>query len=756
MLRSLEKNHLKLTKNNFSPLKLLSRADKWYLGGGNRLLWAPEFPAHLDKPGFWDHARYYNYVFQPLFTWTILDQEANELVPRFKARHWNPAALVQEFKCEGLDIEETKCVLPIDVALSTVVLKNKSRKSMKLHFIAWTTHESRPSNHGTRVANLTVGTTVSFVRHLTAAQRPDLPVACSLGISRPVRSFGAILSEGTTVQPHWSLTPFAETFSRSSLGNAKTVSGISEDGLITTALHCSITIGQLKQESVSIACALAPSPAEASRNRELVLKQNAPQRLSVLSWEDHFAGVPFFECSDEFLTRYFWYRWYGLRLNTMYGEEGNYSYPFVCEGIGYFRAPISYSAPCHMLENRWMHEPELAQGSLMTFLENRRPDGGFRGYIDVNDYRQDMFYHANWGRAVLQLDQIHPSRKFLEAAYKGLREYAAYFDRERDEEISGMYDIDNHYETGQEYMHRYLAVNPKADQDNWGEVFRLKGVDVTVYIYELKQALALIAEKIGRTEEADLWTMEAARIKSVVLSSMWDPKDKMFYDVDPATKQRTKVKAATCFYPYFTDIVSEKHLAGLKWHLLNPKEFWTRYPVPSSSADDKYFSAEPAWKGKRMNCPWNGRVWPMTNSHIAEALAASAQRFGDAELKTRTVEFITKFVRMMFFEGDAQRPNCFEHYNPFTGYPSVYRGIDDYQHSWVNDLIIKYVCGIRPDSHSVTIDPFPFGLKVARIDNVLVRGRRLKVELRGKKFTVWLDGKQHVESFVGKPVMIQI
>ena len=98
-------------KTKLSPLKLLERTDKWYLGGGNRLLWAPEFPLYLDKPGFWDHAQYYNYPFQPIFTWAILDDEGNELVPRFKARRWNPAALVQEFTCGRLDIEETKCVL---------------------------------------------------------------------------------------------------------------------------------------------------------------------------------------------------------------------------------------------------------------------------------------------------------------------------------------------------------------------------------------------------------------------------------------------------------------------------------------------------------------------------------------------------------------------------------------------------------------------------------------------------------------------
>jgi hypothetical protein len=273
-----------------------------------------------------------------------------------------------------------------------------------------------------------------------------------------------------------------------------------------------------------------------------------------------------------------------------------------------------------------------------------------------------------------------------------------------------------------------------------------------VYIYELKRALATMAIKQGKTDEAELWNLEADKIKASVLERMWDPEEEMFFDVDPATGQRTKVKAATCFYPYFTDIVSEQHLEGLKRHLFNPKEFWTKYPVPSSSADDEFFSAEPEWKGKRMNCPWNGRVWPMTNSHVAEALAHSAIRFNDKQLKKKTAEFLTEFIRMMFLDGDPTRPNCFEHYNPLTGEPSIYRGIDDYQHSWVVDLIIKYVCGVRPDENGVTVDPFTFGLRHILVDDIVVRGQRLKVEIRQRKFCVWLDGTMIGECAIGKTI----
>jgi hypothetical protein len=744
-------------------LHLLSREDKWYLGGGNRLLWAPPFPLHLDRPGFWDEAHYYNYELKPLFTWTILDEDGREIPLKFLKRRWQPSCLEQRYEGITRDsktkllLTERRAVLPNDVALSIVEVTNPTKKKVRVHFVAWTTQEHFPSKESVWLTEMDHSKGIlSFRKVLRPSVNPHIEISCAFSLNRRPRSFGLNLSERTALRPDWKQTPWSEMFNSMGLGNKKQLDGVSNEGLVYMGLHSTISVGPGQSTQIAVGFAVSSGAEESLSSLRGALQQPNPIDLSRMNWNDHFASVPYFECSDEFFQRYYWYRWYGLRLNTQYGTEGNYKRPFVCEGIGYFRAPISYSAPCHMLENRWMHEPDLAQGSLQTFLDNQREDGGFRGYIDMNHFRQEMFYHADWGNALIQLDLIHPSQSYLEQVYEGLKKYIGYFDRERDEEVSGLYDIDNHYETGQEFMHRYIAVNPHADQDNWGEVFRLKGVDVTVYIYRLKQALCTIAEKLGKSDDADLWKMEAQKIKSAVLEKMWDPKEEMFFDVNPASGERTNVKAATCFYPYFTDIVEKSHGRGLKRHLLNKEEFWTPFPVPSSSADDEFFCGEPVWKGKRMNCPWNGRVWPMTNSHIAEALASSALSMNDKDLRKQAAAFMTKYIKMMFFDHDSGLPNCFEHYHPFTGTPSAYRGIDDYQHSWVNDLIIKYLCGIRPEEFCIVVDPFPFGVKAVLIDDVIIRGHRLKVQIDNMRFAVWLDGEHHAESVLGKPMSIQI
>ena len=505
-----------ITMKRLDPLTHLSRPDKWYLGGGNRLLWAPPFPLYLDFPGLWDEAHYYNYELKPLFTWTLLDDDGVEIPLHFERRSWKPSALGQDYRVQirnshsAIRISESKAVLPNDVATSFMRLLNPSRRTMKLHFVAWTVQEHFPSKQSSWLADITYHNgIISFRKLLRPSVDPHLELSCSFAVNKKASSQSINLSERTALQPHWRLTPLYEKFSSGRLPNEMRLSGVTNEGLIYLGLHSELLLKPNSETSIAVAFSVAPSPDEALSNLHPVLKQIDPVDLSTLSWEDHFGSVPSFQSSDEFLTRYYWYRWYGLRLNTMYGNEGHYKRPFVCEGIGYFRAPITYSAQCHVLENRWMHEPELAQGSLLVFLDNQREDGGFRGYIDVNHYRQEMFYHANWGNALLQLHLIHPSIEYLQRTYDGLKKYVGYFDRERDEEISGLYDIDNHYETGQEYMHRYTAIDPRADQDNWGEVFRLKGVDVTVYIYELKRALAFAADHLGRTDEAELWKLEA-------------------------------------------------------------------------------------------------------------------------------------------------------------------------------------------------------------------------------------------------------
>ncbi|HUI09033.1 MAG TPA: trehalase family glycosidase [Bacteroidota bacterium] len=720
-------------------LRLLQRTDKHTLGGGNRLIWAPPVPLFTASAGLWDEAHYLAYPVRPLFTWTLLDGEGRGVLLRPGVRRWDPSAFSRTYagECAGrkLTVRETLCILPSDVACCELALAFHGRGKATLHLVAWTAVEEASGEADAAFH----ADAIRFTRKIGAAESPPLTIGAAFGLAGKPHSYALARAGDPLPPPSWTLTPLADKFVQGRLSGTVPPPGGPAGGTLFMALHRELEVrsGEVARETLGLALG-----AQAEKDLREAFRGEGPCAASAAHWRNQFEGIPRFACSDEHIERYYWYRWYGLGLNTI--ESGGLTgvRPLLCEGPGERRAPFAASAPYRMLENRWRHDPAPARASLLGFLERQREDGALPGAIGPAPPAGEGFTHADWGSALLQLDAVHHSGQFLRQVHAGLARYAKYLDGARDPEGSGLYDVFNDAETGMEYMHRYTAVREDADTHHGGRVFRLKGVDATVYVYALKRALALFTRDLGKPGEAEILEIEADKIRNAVRSRMWNQAEEMFFDVDAGTSAQTMVKAVSCFLPYCTDIVSAEHLGGLRRHLFNTREFWTPRPVPSTPADDETFCAEPEWKGRRVARPWNGRVWPPANSQVAEAIARSAIVSGDADLRQKAAEFIRTFIRMMFFDGDAGRPNSFEHYHPSSGTPSLYRGIDDCQHSSVVDLIIRYVCGIRPARDALVVDPFPFGLVSASIDGVMVCGRRVKVEIARKRFTAWIDGKE--------------
>ena len=87
----------------------------------------------------------------------------------------------------------------------------------------------------------------------------------------------------------------------------------------------------------------------------------------------------------------------------------------------------------------------------------------------------------------------------------------------------------------------------------------------------IKSQLQTAVEEVMEKRLGEAVSPLVAKETRAIVEKMWDLKEQIFSDIDPATGMRTMVKAATCFYPYMTDIVTEEHLPGLTKHLLDPK-----------------------------------------------------------------------------------------------------------------------------------------------------------------------------------------
>src|SRR5262249_6717437 len=152
------------------------------------------------------------------------------------------------------------------------------------------------------------------------------------------------------------------------------------------------------------------------------------------------------------------------------------------------------------------------------------------------------------------------------------------------------------------------------------EQFRVKGVDASVFRYRLVRFMAQVADELQEKAMANRFTAEKEVIQDTIRRKLWDERAGIFMDLDPKSRRRTGVKAAVGFYPLATDIPTAAQIEKMLNTLSNRAEFWSKYPVPSLAMNDPFFNADGQWKGTRLGCPWNGRVWPMVNSHILEGL----------------------------------------------------------------------------------------------------------------------------------------
>jgi hypothetical protein len=706
-----------------SSLELLRRTDKWYLGSGDGLVWAPPFPAWHDTPGFWDEAHLLQYAIAPIFSICLLPCGKQPEILRSRGTSWTPEELVLKYEIgRQMTVTEIRSAPGDRVLQSRMEIRNRSRRSVEMDVVQWTAVDGESVSEG---GVSRTGTGVRLTRGLSDRKNQGVTVALDYELSGSRVSWAAYRSEHSGNTPNFALTPFYDRWQASgSLANEAKLDGINRKGLVYLALARRIRIGPGKTSrfsaSVKVTPVALPVPKKSGR-----------------SWSALEKELPRFTCSETLFTRYWWYRWYGLRLNAVPAGLGQHRENTVSEGIGYFHQPISYSAMCHAREVRWSSDRSWSWGVLRTFFNHLAPDGSMPGRVYLDHLTDTDFYHADWGGAIQDVYDLHPDRAALRSLYPQVEKYASWLTSTRDREGSGMIDVVDQFETGQEYMSRYQAVDPDADRYGWENRLRLKGVDVTVYAYRLYRFLEQHAD--GGDSRAR-WRTCAERSASAVRQKMWDPETAMFFDVDPARSARTGVKAAVCFYPYLTDLAGAEHVEGFGAHLFNPDEFWTPFPAPSSSADDPLFSPDAEWKGKRHVCPWNGRVWPMTNSHLIDALARVTRHYRP-EWATRVTGLLRRYLRMMSFDGAGERPNCFEHYHPYSGRGSVYRGIDDYQHSWVNDLIVRHLIGLEPRGASgMAIDPLPFGVS-ASLARVTIAGHMVDVTVAPTSYSVRVNGK---------------
>jgi len=264
-----------------------------------------------------------------------------------------------------------------------------------------------------------------------------------------------------------------------------------------------------------------------------------------------------------------------------------------------------------------------------------------------------------------------PDAAWLKSIYPKLRRWHGFWMRQRDGNGNGLLEWGSNAEPAYEFpqlvpynptlRHSAKACMWESGLDNSPmyddvafnaekNVLELDDVALSSYYAMDCEALAALAECLGRARDARSFRRQYAAIAGRINALLWDEEHGIYCNRhwDGRFSRRW---SPTSFFPLIAGVAPRERAERMvREHLLNEREFWGAYVIPSIARSD------PAYPD---NDYWRGRIWGPFNFLVAEGLRR--YRFDDvaAELARKGLE--------MFMRNWREDGGVYENYNAQTG-----------------------------------------------------------------------------------------
>jgi hypothetical protein len=185
---------------------------------------------------------------------------------------------------------------------------------------------------------------------------------------------------------------------------------------------------------------------------------------------------------------------------------------------------------------------------------------------------------------------------------------------------------------------------------------------MSMYIADC-DALATIADNLGEAAAANEIRGRAAHYRAK-LATLWNSDAGMFLNKDLHTGQFSSRLSPTNFYPLLAKAATPQQAeVMIKNHLLNAKEFWGEWIIPSIARDDPAFNDQNYWRG---------RIWGPMNYLVYLGL----RNYDDPEVSR---QFAQKSYEL-FLQEWKKNGHVHENYNGMTGVGDDVRSSDRFYH----------------------------------------------------------------------------
>ncbi len=183
--------------------------------------------------------------------------------------------------------------------------------------------------------------------------------------------------------------------------------------------------------------------------------------------------------------------------------------------------------------------------------------------------------------------------------------------------VAGMVPSGEEKATGKQ---RAMWESGQDDLPNWEEASFDEGAGtLTMNCLDLNclyafdaYCLAQIANILNRPADYAAYLQEYEDMRDLINEKLWNERQGFYFDRHWNGRFSSR-KAASNFYPLLARIPDARKASLMIRRLLNPKEFWGEYVLPTISRDDPLFPQQQYWRGT---------VWPPINYLVYQGLKA--------------------------------------------------------------------------------------------------------------------------------------
>jgi len=277
-----------------------------------------------------------------------------------------------------------------------------------------------------------------------------------------------------------------------------------------------------------------------------------------------------------------------------------------------------------------------AEDIIKSVLDTQYPNGNIPNWRSASIGTPEKSHPPVGAFCVLKIFQKSGNLSFLEFAYPYLKRWHSFWNEKKEDglirrdgnhngllewgcddgsqlksdKIPGLNSMKEcaRYESGQGDLPNWDPASFNPDK----KTLNMDCVDLNS-LYALDAwCLSQIAEILNKKRESRIYSGEYKKIRALVNKYLWNEEEGFYFDRfwDQTFSRK---KAASNFFPLIARIPNQEQALRIIRHLLNPKEFWGEFVIPTISKDD------PAFKDQQY---WRGAICPPTNYLVYHGLKA--------------------------------------------------------------------------------------------------------------------------------------